>query len=202
MDQPARNLYNRARLDDRLVTELIGIARGITADGEVTDGEVHFLRKWLAATEGVIGNPILVTLSQRIEEVLADGVIDPEEREDLIRLLNLFVANDFEAGEALKSSALPLCDPMPDVIFDAAPFCFTGTFAFGSRRDCENAVTERGGIAGSLTKKTRFLVIGEYATESWSQSVWGRKVEKAVTMRSDGLPISIVDETHWRRFVM
>jgi hypothetical protein len=42
---------------------------------------------------------------------------------------------------------------------------FTGTFSYGQRKHCEAAVTERGGIADSLTQKTNVLVIGLYATE-------------------------------------
>ena len=36
-----------------------------------------------------------------------------------------------------------------------------------------------GGVSGSLTKQTDVLVIGEYATDSWRQSSYGAKIEKA-----------------------
>jgi hypothetical protein len=41
-------------------------------------------------------------------------------------------------------------------------------------------------------------VIGEYATDAWQNSSFGRKIEKAVAMREAGSPISIVSEAHWR----
>lgn len=85
----------------------------------------------------------------------------------------------------------------PIMTFNGVPICFTGTFAFGPRKDCEAAVLARGAVPGSLTAKTRYLVVGTYATDSWTQSAFGRKIEKAVEMRSAGKPIGIVCEAHW-----
>ncbi|MCB1343353.1 MAG: BRCT domain-containing protein [Pseudooceanicola sp.] len=194
-------IYNQARLDDRQVTELIGIARGLIVDGHLSDTEIHFLRGWLAANEGVTGNPLIGLLVDRIETVMADGVIDEDERRELHETLTEMTANDFEVGEALKATTLPLCRPAPDIAHPGKRFCFTGTFTFGKRNECEAAASERGGAVGSLTQKTDFLVIGEYATDSWAQSSFGRKIEKAVAMREAGVPIHIVSEAHWRKFL-
>lgn len=191
------NAYSRARLDDRQITELIGMARGMLADGHLHDLEIEALRAWLVALEGVSSNPLLEQLLERVEEVLADGVVDAAERLELFETLAAFCGGPVEVGELLRSTSLPLCDPPPNVFFSGSVFCFTGTFVFGSRRECEE-VTSRGGEAGSLTKRTRFLVIGEYATDAWIQSSYGRKIEKAATMRASGVPISIISEPHWR----
>lgn len=78
-------------------------------------------------------------------------------------------------------------------------YCFTGTFNYGQRKHCEQAVKERGASAGSLTQKTNVLVIGVYATESWKHSSFGAKILKACDFRDSGLPISIVSEEHWTR---
>jgi len=190
-------LFNRARLDDRLVNQLVGIAHGIIADGVTNRTEAEYLFKWLVANRVVADNPMVGILYERLEGMLEDGVLDHEESAELLDTLSRFCAGDFEIGETLKPTTLPLCNPVPQVKFINRHFCFTGTFAFGSRRDCEAAITARGGTAGSLRKETRYLVIGAYATESWIQTAWGRKIEKAVDMRARGLPISIISETHW-----
>ena len=192
------NKYSRARLDDRQVTELIGIARGLIADDFLSDPEIEFLHKWLAASAVVTTNPLIGMVEERLTMVLDDGIVDEDERRDLFDLLKRLTANDFELGEVLRSTELPLCTPKPHIEFEHKRFCFTGTFAFGSRNECSAEVTSRGGTAGGLTKKTDFLVIGEYATESWAQSSWGRKVESAVSNRDAGLPVRIVSEAHWR----
>jgi hypothetical protein len=48
-----------------------------------------------------------------------------------------------------------------------------------------------------LNQETGYLVIGVYATDSWIHSTFGRKIEKAVVMRGEGLPIAIVGEQYW-----
>jgi NAD-dependent DNA ligase len=190
-------LFDRARLDDRQVNELIGLAHGIIADGTVNQAEAEYLFKWIAANGALTDNPVVSLLYRRVNQILNDGRLDPEEAADLLETLTRFSAGDFEVGEALKATSLPLCDPAPQLAFYGSNFCFTGTFAFGSRRDCEKAVLERGGTPGSLTQKTSYLIVGAYETDSWAHSSYGRKIEKAVGMRSNGIPISIVAENHW-----
>lgn len=190
-------LFNRARIDDRQVNELLGLAHGIVADDVVTQAEAEFLQKWLAANTAVSHNPVVATLLARVSEMLRDGHLDTQESRELLETLRCFSASDFELGEVLKATRLPIDDPQPTLEFGDSHFCFTGTFAFGSRRDCEAAVAARGGRVGSLTQSTRYLVIGIYATESWAHSSFGRKIERAVAWRASGRPISIVSEEHW-----
>jgi NAD-dependent DNA ligase len=185
------------RITSRQIDELIGLARGIAADGDLNIAEVEFLQKWLAANISISEQPIIRTLYQRINDILADGVLDAEEKEVLLETLNSFSDRDFELGEVLKSSTLPLCDPAPLLIFPGTIYCFTGTFIFGQRKDCERAVADRGGVSGSLTQKTQVLVIGAYATESWKHSSFGNKIIRATEWRDEGRPIAIVSEQHW-----
>jgi NAD-dependent DNA ligase len=198
-DDARRGKFLSHEISDRQTTQLIGLAQGVIADGRLDDAEIHFLHKWLVANEAVKSNPLASALVARIEEILADGVIDEDERSDLHDTLSKLTADDFELGEVIKSTSLPLCQPPPRVDFSGRRFCFTGTFVFGRRKECEAVVAELGAIAGTLTQKTDFLVIGEYATESWRQETFGRKIEKAAGMRDDGIPIAIVSEAHWRK---
>lgn len=198
MNEQLFNRLNNDRLESRQIDELIGLARGIIADGEVSEGEVAFLEKWLVNNLSISNHPMIRLLYNRIEAVLGDGVADAEERADLLATLESFTASDIKLGEAMKSSSLPLCNPAPFITFPGRSFCFTGTFNYGQRRECAKAVEERGASSGSLTKSTDVLVIGCYATESWKHSSFGNKILKAAEMRSKGVPISIVSEEHWK----
>jgi NAD-dependent DNA ligase len=198
-DERLFNIYGRERISSRQVDELTGLARGLCADGVLNQLEVEFLEKWLAANMEVTGNPVVNALYSRVAEMLSDGFADAAEREELLHTLNEFSGNDFELGEALKSTSLPLCDPAPQLTFSGRVYCFTGTFSYGRRPACEQAVLDRGGSCGSLTRKTDVLVIGVYATESWKHSAFGHKIMKAADMRDSGVPISIVSESHWVR---
>jgi NAD-dependent DNA ligase len=193
-------LYNRVggeRISSRQIDELIGLARGIAADGTLNQAEAEFLQKWLAVNADVSGHPIVRTLYDRVNEALRDGVLDDDESADLLHTLNAFSDRDLELGEVLKSTTLPVCRPAPYLTFAGVTYCFTGTFNYGQRKFCEAAVLERGGACSSLSQKTNVLVIGLYATESWKHSAFGNKILKAAEMRDAGIPIAIVSEEHW-----
>lgn len=197
MDDATLNRLNGDRLQSRQVDELIGLARGLIADGSINESEVAFLEKWLAANLAISHQPLIATLYDRVREILSDGNVDAEECADLFAALTSFTAEGTELGEAGKSTSLPLCNPAPALRFAGATYCFTGTFSFGQRRHCEQATQAKGAECGSLTRKTDFLVLGAYATESWKHSSFGNKILKAVEMRASGVPIAIVAEEHW-----
>lgn len=197
-DESAFNRMGRHRIAGRQMDELIGLARGLCADGSISEADVACLQGWLAAQAQITDHPMLRALHRRIGDILADGVADAEERTELFETLQTFTGDASELGEAMKPTGLPLNDPAPLLAFEGWRYCLTGTFLFGRRAECERAVVERGGEVGSLTKKTNVLVIGAYATESWKHSSFGAKIMKAVEYRDLGVPLTIVSETHWK----
>ncbi|GJL92532.1 BRCT domain-containing protein [Hyphococcus sp.] len=202
MDEKFYNTVGGERISDRQIDELIGLAKGIAADGAITHGEVEFLQKWLAANLHITNHPMVRILYGRVNEILSDGVVDDDEKRELFDTLDKLSSRDFELGETLKATTLPLCDPAPVLSFSEKRYTFTGTFNFGKRKECEAAVIERGSTAGSLTKKTDVLVIGTYATDSWKHSSFGNKILAACEYRDSGIPISIVSEKHWVSFLL
>ena len=197
MDEARLNRLGGDRITSRQIDELIGIARGMAADGQINQSEVEFLQKWLAANLSISDQPVIRTLYTRVSEILSDSSVAPDEATELLETLNALGTTDFELGEVLKATSLPLCNPAPNLSFAGVRYCFTGTFNFGQRKACEQAVCALGADAGSLTKKTNVLVVGMYATESWKHSSFGNKILNASEMRSQGVPISIVSEEHW-----
>jgi NAD-dependent DNA ligase len=195
------NQLSNDRLAARQIDELIGLARGLCADGVLNQLEVEYLQSWLASSVTASQQSLIVTLYHRIEHALSDGFLDEAEQQDLFDTLKSLTGDRIELGEVLKSSSLPLCNPAPTVEFPGRVFVFTGTFMIGQRKECERIVLERGGLCGSLTKNASYLVIGAYATESWRHSSMGAKIVKACQMRDDGVPIAVVSEAHWKSFL-
>lgn len=199
MNEALYNTVGQDRIESRQVDEMIGIARGIMADGRLNQEEVEFLQKWLAASIAVRPHPLIRILYQRVAGMLSDGVLDEDEQKDLFDTLHAFVNQDIELGEDLKPTDLPLCVPPPTLSFTDRLYCFTGTFTYGQRKHCEDAVRQRGGQCGGLRKATNVLVIGSYVSGAWKHSSFGNKILQAVDWRDAGAPISIVSEAHWRR---
>lgn len=193
--------YNRARLTDRQIDKLIGLAKGITADHVVNEEEAKFLRKWLIANKSIKNDSLLDSLFLRVEEMLSDDTLNKQESKELLEILKNFTGGHFEMGEVAKSSTLPLDTPQPKIFFPKKRFCFTGTFQFGNRKACELVVNELGGVTGSLTTETDYLVVGTYATDDWIHSIYGRKIEKALAMKKQKSSIAIISEKHWSSYL-
>lgn len=186
------------RIEDRGISELIGIARGLVADGVVNELEADFLIRWLKENGHLTCWPFDV-LNKRVHAMLADGVIDAEERQELLELLRDLIGGKPAAGKAVNfASALPLTQPAPDIAFADKTFCFTGTFAFGQRKDCQAAVARLGGKPqDKVTTRLDYLVIGSLGNEDWMHSTFGRKIQQALDFNAKGRGIAIVSEDAW-----
>ncbi|MEW8437597.1 MAG: BRCT domain-containing protein [Candidatus Thiodiazotropha taylori] len=190
--------FNRKNIQDRQIDTLIGLCKGLVADGNVDQAEAEFLRTWLIQNSQATDNPIILNLLAKIDAMLADGILDSEESQELLALLHQFTGEPSIAGELAKASTLPVDDPLPNVVFEGKLFLFTGTCAFGTRKQCKEVVESLGGVnATGVTKKLNYLVLGTYVTDSWAHESYGRKIEKAMEYRNAGVPLSIITEEHW-----
>lgn len=141
---------------------------------------------------------MIANLLERVSALLQDGLLDEEESKELLALLQRINGDQSEIGELAKTTGLPLDDPPPGISFPQHTFLFTGTFVYGTRKQCQAAVESLGALnASSVTKGLNYLVLGTYVTDSWAHETYGRKIEKAMSYRSDGVPIAIVSESHW-----
>jgi NAD-dependent DNA ligase len=158
--------------------------------------EAQFLQSWLVKNADIAEKWPANVMLARIDEMLADGVLDDDEQGELVKLL-MDVAG-IHVGEEKTASTLPLCDPAPDLEFVGRRFVLTGKFASGTRKECEAMVVAVGGsVAKNVTKDTDVVVVGELVSDSWIHESYGRKIEKAVELRDSGGRVSIVSEEHW-----
>lgn len=197
--QPRNRRFGAARRADSEVQELLGLAKGIIADGVVTDEEANALRKWMRANAYAADVWPLTVLSDRLGRIFADGRVDDEERAELFELLCAATGEKPSAStEMNRATRLPLNEPQPELRFTGSFYVFTGKFAYGTRAACQQVVQARGGeCERDVTQRTNVLVIGILGSEQWMHSTHGRKIEKAVHYRANGLPLAIVSEEHW-----
>jgi hypothetical protein len=197
--QPFNVRFNRARRAERDLCELLGLARGLLADGVVSASEAQLLHDWVARHRDALDHWAVRTVHQRLTTHFADGCIDDAERADLKLLLDKLVSGEVSAVcDADAATTLPLDQPPPQIQWNDMTYVFTGKFAYGPRRDCEREVERRGGACeSSVTKRTTFLVIGTFGSADWVHTAFGRKIEKAVSYRDAGVRLHIVAEDHW-----
>lgn len=83
--QPYRHFTKRQRVD-KAVQIFHGMVRGITIDSELNAEEVAELLNWTQEFADLLGRAPFKELKQKLDEILEDGQIDPEEQEDLLWL--------------------------------------------------------------------------------------------------------------------
>jgi hypothetical protein len=197
--QPFNVRFNRARRAERDLSEMLGLAKGVLADGAVTEAEAGLVHTWVTKHPDATEQWPVNILRERLERIFADGAVDEDERSDLSELLGSIVGGT--AGIVLgedSATELPLDTPPPDLVWRQSVFVFTGKFAFGTRRDCERRVEQLGGACNdSVTRRTTYLVIGTFGSRDWVHTPFGRKIEKAVEYRKSGIPLAIIGEDHW-----
>ena len=181
-----------------------GLATGIIADGLVNQREAEFLESWIVQNLSHLEDPVINLLYRRLSDMLADGILDAEESEELLGMLRCF--SGMNKGRAnprdnafTTPNSLPLNHPAPAMEWSGRLFVFTGVMAYGPRKNCETLVLERNGqIGSSISKKIHYLVVGSIGNEQWLHSTYGTKIKKAVELREAGAPIAIVSEEHWQ----
>ncbi|MBN9123027.1 MAG: BRCT domain-containing protein, partial [Planctomycetes bacterium] len=107
------------------------------------------------------------------------------------RLIRTFVPADF----APKSEAAAASTPAPADL-KGASFLFTGKLASMTRDEAEKRVKDaRGTVAGSVSPKLHYLVVGDDGSPLYGQGTKGSKQTKAEELNDKGANISIISET-------
>ena len=192
-----------SRLEVRDLCEMIGMVKGVLADGVVNDQEAEALRVWTMAHPDVSAAWPGSVLSERLWRIFEDGNVSEAERADLKSLLEDLVGGvDGIICGATAPTDLPLDDPPPEVEVTDQVFVLTGCFAFGPRAACKEALRRIGGwTEPNVTQRTDFLVIGTFASRGWKASSIGNKILKAADYREKHGRPKIIGEDHWAAHV-
>ena len=178
--------------------ELLGLARGLMADEELTNSEIRFLHDWLEErylmTSSFPGNII----HQRIKDVLEDNVITEEERSHLVDTLNMLIDDRLEdLAEQVDLTELWF-DEVGLIEFHQARFCLTGNFVYGPQDVCKTAIEQRGGVVKpKVGDEIQFLVVGGLGVDEWRTGGLGTEIERAMRMRATGKKVKIIPEDSW-----
>lgn len=194
---PTPEIYQSSRIADRQIDTLIGMAKGILADGKINQAEAEFLLSWfMQNTDNRITAPVFKPLLDELNIALADNYLTEEEANKLKQRLIEIAGDKSEIGEETKSTEIHTYTGHID--FLGSVFMFTGTFSYGTRSQCLKAIETLGGIpAKSLSRKVNYLVIGDYAAKAWMHESFGQKIMKAIELNEKNADIRIITENHW-----
>jgi len=185
------------------IQNIQGMLHGILADGEISNAEIYALRTWLWDHEEMKSTYPYDELCSIVSDIVKDGIITENERNTLkvffsqffdIRLsANVHSKEISQLKEQVKTSGI--CAMDPEIMICNKQFCFTGASSKTKRADIAKTIEANGGkYHDSVTLSTDYLIIGDEGNPYWAYSCYGRKIEKAMSMRKDGKRIIIAHE--------
>lgn len=190
--------YNFVTTDIQI---LHGLCHGILADGIIQDTEILELKKWLKKHKHLVNHYPYDELNSLLLSVLADGVIDENERKILMAYFKQFANIQDEKinmqinEEILNVPISGICTTDINVVFENKKFCITGVMKRSPRKTMHNEILRLGGIpVENVTEDTDYLIVGDNGNLAWAFSCYGRKVDKALTLRKKGRNIAIIHE--------
>lgn len=194
----AGRLGTQRRVDQGLA-EMVGLVRGVIADGVVSSEEAEHLSQWTRENPEIATRYPANVLSGRLERIFLDGRVDRAERVRLAALLSQLADNPAGLGGGFRlATDLPITRPEPEVAFEGQTFVFAGEMAYGPTHACEREVNERGGTCDRMVnRRTDYVVIGELAAADWGQAAFGGLIDEVVQYRSRGVPIAVIAEARW-----
>jgi NAD-dependent DNA ligase len=176
---------------------MVGLLRGIVADGNVSADEAAQLARWTRENPDVAARWPANLLARRLEQIVRDGRVDGRERKHLAALMAQLTSDPAGVTPSLATD-LPVDRPEPEVLLEGRTFVLAGEMAFGPHRACEREIVEAGGrCERTVTRRTDYLVIGSLARDDWAQESFGAMVDEVMQYRARGVPIAIVSEERW-----
>lgn len=194
----ALKLKSQRRIEQGLA-EMVGLVRGVVADGKVSAEEAQRLSEWARENPEIATRYPANLLARRLERIFMDGRADRKERDRLAQMLEQLAENPtgFGGGYPLATD-LPLTQPPPEVVFEGQSFVFGGEMAYGPVHACEREVRERGGLCErTVNRRTDYIVIGGLAAADWAQTDFGDLIDDVVQYKERGVPIAVITEDHW-----
>lgn len=160
----------------------------IVSTGELTDSDILSIRYWMDDNKHLSGNYPFDSIYSIIDNILSDGVIDPEERQLLLSTLQ----------------DEKICNPAPFLIKSLAGchICLTGNFSFAKRKEIESLLIQYCAfIEKNTTTKTDYVFVGGLGSNDWAYGNYGNKIKRAKELQELGHRILIFSEDVLKDFL-
>ncbi len=178
------------------VDELVGFLTGVASDGILNDQEVDALSGWLNRNETIRDKWPASVIVNRLNNILEDGIITEEERQDLLETVQKITGTESEATDVTYEASTEVWeDSVDDVKIADSVFCLSGEFVSGDRNHVDTNLRLRGAqTSPNVNSDVDYLVIGTLASRDWLYTSHGRKIEKAILLKRKGAKIAIITE--------
>jgi hypothetical protein len=181
------------------INEFYGFCAGIACDNVITPTEVESLLHRLASSPHLLTDPRMQSLEFAARRSIADGVITPDESEDICEWITRFVGDSAsDTGIATFGNVGLIDGAIEDaarLVIESRMFVLTGKFTIAPRKVVAGMISERGGNwKNNVCSKTDYLVVAAEASRDWKHSHEGTKIIRALELREQGGRPELVHE--------
>lgn len=185
---------------DALINMLLGFLQGISADSNIVEKEVMALNALLLKHRDLLASWPGGLLFNRLNDILADGEITEDEREDLLELVKQISGQRFTESGLATGMATEFFADGSVMSLKGKVVCFTGKFLSDTRFNLEQQAKALGATpVKGVTTHLNVLIIGSLASRDWMFTSHGRKIEAAIKAKEKGQDIQIINEEDWVR---
>jgi len=190
---------NRTPDDEARINEFLSMLKAICADGIIIQPEISRVEAWITANRDISKAFPIKPVYYRIRDAVKDDVIHGEELAKLNELILEITGDNYaHAGDVDGSIGQVFCDDIEHFSFEGKTFCFAGNFLCGTRKQCQFEAEIRGAnVKTSVTSDVDVLVVGSVTSEDWRSENFGRKIERAISLRAESDSPIILSEEQW-----
>lgn len=162
----SNNAQQSSKISPRVkkaLEDLQKIAAGIIYDGRVDGMEIFQLKRWLSLNDDLLVGYPLKDLKELFNNIMEDGVVTNEERQQLLKFLRVISAKDESRSEDhVKFTEKPSID------FEGKNFVLLGKMRYTTRRNARNTIRKNGGkVVKYIRLDTDYLIIGDIISSIW-----------------------------------
>jgi len=169
-----------------LLKELEGFVKGILVDDEVSEREMLGLMKWMEANTQLAGNYLFDNISEALDDILDDRVIELQELSNFKNILQASL-NPVQYSQHEQLNEI-----------NGKHFCVTGDFNLGSRPQVIAFFKKKGMIQDATVKMdTDYVIVGDNGSDKWKFGNYGGKIKKAMENQKKGSCVQIVSENEF-----
>jgi len=190
---------NRTLDDELRINEFIGMLKAICADGIIIKPEITKVEQWVTANRDISKAFPIKPVYSRIRDAVKNNVIDGEHLAKLGELVSKISGDNYaQTGDVDGSIGQVFCDDIEHFCFEGKTICFAGHFLCGTRKQCQVEAELRGAfVRTSVTADVDVLVIGSVTNTDWRYQNFGRKIERAISLRAESGSPTILSEDQW-----
>ena len=168
----------------KAINELLGMCRMLSA-GALSKEQVDLLQMWLTKNDELKDTFPISHIRPKIEKVLEDGIIDEQEKQELLQLFDSTAGVKIKGAEGLHNKTIALLPfEEPNIRFSGMAFCLTGDFQTGSRKQIEQIIKDKGGVVKKgFSSSVHYLVVGLLASDVYKYGNFGSKIEEAMELK-------------------